>query len=75
MDITGVIAKINTFFIIFTEVSPYFEAEKVTLFRKNIVRACGPRGCLLEGAFEKLKDALVTTCQPKYSETVERKLY
>jgi hypothetical protein len=29
MDFTGVIAKINPFFIIFMEISPYFEAEKV----------------------------------------------
>jgi hypothetical protein len=31
------IAKINPFFIIFTEISPNFEAEKVPLFRKNLV--------------------------------------
>jgi hypothetical protein len=43
MDLTGVIAKINPFFIIFTEISPYFEAGNVPLFRKNLVRACGPQ--------------------------------
>jgi hypothetical protein len=44
MDLTGVIAKINPFFINFTEISPYFEAEKVPLFCKNLIRACGPLG-------------------------------
>jgi hypothetical protein len=44
MDFTGVIAKINPFFIIFTEICAYLEAEKVPLFCKNLVRACGPLG-------------------------------
>jgi hypothetical protein len=44
MDFMGMIAKINPFFIIFTEICPYFEAEKVPLFRKNLVRACAPLG-------------------------------
>jgi hypothetical protein len=34
MDFTGVITKINLFFIIFLEISPYFELEKVPLFHK-----------------------------------------
>jgi hypothetical protein len=46
MDFTGEIAKINPFFIIFTEISPYFGAENVPHFRKNLVRACGPLGHL-----------------------------
>jgi hypothetical protein len=46
----GVIAKINPFFIIFTEIYPYFEAEKVPLFRKNVVQACGPLGHQRGGA-------------------------
>jgi hypothetical protein len=37
MDFTGVIAKINPLFIIFMEISPYFETEKLPLFRKNLV--------------------------------------
>jgi hypothetical protein len=49
MDFTGVIAKINPFFIILTEISLYFEAEKVPLFRKNLVRACSPLGHLRRG--------------------------
>jgi hypothetical protein len=44
-----VIAKINLFFIIFTDISPYFEAEKVPLFCKNLVRTCGPLGYLRGG--------------------------
>jgi hypothetical protein len=32
MDFTGVTAKIKPFFIIFTEISPYFEDEKVPLW-------------------------------------------
>jgi hypothetical protein len=45
MDFTGVIAKINPIVIIFIfmEISPYYEAEKVPLFRKNLVRACSLR--------------------------------
>jgi hypothetical protein len=31
MDFTGVIAKINLFLNIFTEIYPHFEAEKVPL--------------------------------------------
>jgi hypothetical protein len=39
----GVIAKINLFFIIFTEISPYLEVEKVPLFRIiNLLRECDP---------------------------------
>jgi hypothetical protein len=34
---------ITPFLIIFTEISPYFEAE-VPLFRTNLVRACGSHG-------------------------------
>jgi hypothetical protein len=34
--------KLNPFFIIFREISPYFEAEKVSLFHKNLVRTCSP---------------------------------
>jgi hypothetical protein len=39
MDFTGVIAKINPFFIVFWGNFSvwYFEAEKVPLFRKNIL--------------------------------------
>jgi hypothetical protein len=51
MDFTGVIAKINPFFIIFTEIYLYFEAEKVPLFHKNLIRACGPLGHPRGGAF------------------------
>jgi hypothetical protein len=46
---TGVITKINPFFIIFMEISPHFEAEKVHLFRKNLVRAFGPLSHLRGG--------------------------
>jgi hypothetical protein len=50
MDLTGVIDKINLYFIIFMEISLYFEAEKLPLFRKNFVRECGPLGHL-SGSF------------------------
>jgi hypothetical protein len=44
-----VIAKINPFFIIFTDISPYFEAENVPLFGKNLIQACSPLGHLSGG--------------------------
>jgi hypothetical protein len=52
MDFTGVIAKINPFLIIFTEIFPYFEVEKYP-FRKNLVRACAPPLCHLKGGGER----------------------
>jgi hypothetical protein len=42
MDFRGVVAKIDSFFIIFTEISPYFEDEKVPLVRKNLNEHAAP---------------------------------
>jgi hypothetical protein len=42
MDFTGMIAKINLFRVFLLKFLRTFEAEKVPLFRKNLIRACRP---------------------------------